>query len=122
MPRVIHFEIIADDADRTVKFYETVFGWKIDKWDGPIDYWLITTGDSETPGIDGAFGMRQSAEDTTVNTIDVESVDETVKKIEKNGGEIVRPKSPVPGVGYMAYFKDSEGNLWGIMENDPTAK
>ncbi|MHA2222855.1 MAG: VOC family protein, partial [Candidatus Thorarchaeota archaeon] len=84
MGRVIHFEIIADDADRTIKFYESVFGWKVQKWDGPIDYWLITTGDEKEPGIDGAFGMRQSKEDTTVNSIDIKSVDETVKKIEEN--------------------------------------
>ncbi|MHA1950339.1 MAG: VOC family protein [Candidatus Thorarchaeota archaeon] len=122
MGRVIHFEIIADDADRTIKFYESVFGWKVQKWDGPIDYWLITTGDEKEPGIDGAFGMRQSKEDTTVNSIDIKSVDETVKKIEENGGEIVRPKMAVPGVGYMIYFKDTEGNLWGAMESDTSAK
>lgn len=122
MGRVIHFEIVADDAERTVKFYENVFGWKVQKWDGPMDYWFLMTGDENEPGIDGAFGMRQSKDDITVNTIDVESVDETTKLIEKNGGEIVRPKGAVPGVGWLAYFKDSEGNLWGIMQNDPNAK
>ncbi len=122
MGRVIHFEIVADDAERTIKFYENVFGWTVQKWDGPIDYWLITTGDEKEPGIDGAFGMRQSGDDVTVNTIGVLSVDESIKKIEQNGGTIIRPKQSVPGVGYMIYFKDSEGNLWGAMENDPSAK
>ncbi|MFW9786504.1 MAG: VOC family protein [Candidatus Thorarchaeota archaeon] len=122
MPRVVHFEIVADDAERTIKFYENTFGWKIEKWDGPMDYWLIMTGDPETPGIDGGLGLRQSDEDTTVNTIDVESIDETVKKIEKNGGEIVRPKGAVPGVGWLIYFKDTEGNLWGAMQSDTSAK
>lgn len=122
MGRVVHFEIVADDADRISKFYETVFGWTVQKWDGPIDYWFLMTGDEKEPGIDGAFGMRQSDDDIVVNTIDVSSVDETVKKIEENGGEIVRPKSVIPGVGYLAYFKDTEGNLWGIMQSDSDAK
>ncbi|MFX1605064.1 MAG: VOC family protein [Promethearchaeota archaeon] len=122
MPRVVHFEIIADHAERAIKFYENAFGWKIEKWDGPMDYWLIMTGDPETSGIDGGMGLRQSDEDTTVNTIDVESVDETVKKIEENGGEIVRHKSAVPGVGWLIYFKDTEGNLWGAMESDTSVK
>ena len=73
------------------------------------------TCDEKEPGFDGAFGLRQSKVDVSVNTIDVSSVDETVKKIEENGGEIVRSKQTLPGVGYLAYFKDTEGNLWGIM-------
>ena len=122
MGRVVHFEIVADDAERISKFYETVFGWKVQKWDGPIDYWFLMTGDEKEPGIDGAFGMRQSKDDLAVNTIDVDSVDETIEKIKKSGGEIVRPKQAIPGVGYLAYFKDTEGNLWGIMQSDTDAK
>ena len=122
MGRVVHFEIVADDAERISKFYETVFSWKVQKWDGPIDYWFLMTGDEKEPGIDGAFGMRQNGDDAVVNTIDVSSVDETVKLIEANGGEIVRSKQVVPGVGYLAYFKDTEGNLWGIMQSDTNAK
>ncbi|NHI88055.1 MAG: VOC family protein [Candidatus Thorarchaeota archaeon] len=122
MGRVVHFEIVADDADRISNFYKTVFGWKVQKWDGPTDYWFLTTGDEKESGIDGAFGIRQSEDDAVVNTIDVSSIDETVKQIEENGGLIVRPKSVIPGVGYLAYFKDTEGNLWGIMQSDANAK
>ncbi|MFW9925574.1 MAG: VOC family protein [Candidatus Thorarchaeota archaeon] len=122
MPRVVHFEIVADDADRISKFYETVFGWKVQKWDGPIDYWFLMTGDEKESGIDGAFGMRQSDDDVLVNTIDVPSVDEAVKKIEENGRQIIRPKQTIPGVGHVAYFKDTEGNLWGIMESNTSAR
>lgn len=122
MGRVIHFEIVADDAERISKFYEAVFGWEVQKWDGPIDYWFLMTGDENEQGINGAFGMRQSEDDIPVNTIDVESVDDAVKKIEANGGVIVRPKQAIPGVGYLAYFKDTEGNLWGIMQSDSDGK
>ncbi|MHA2163755.1 MAG: VOC family protein [Candidatus Thorarchaeota archaeon] len=122
MPRVIHFELVSDDPERTKKFYEEIFGWKVEKWDGPVDYWLITTGDESEPGINGAFGRRQSPEDSVVNTIGVPDADEYIKKIEANGGKIIRPKSAVPGVGWMAYCEDTEGNLFGIMQNDPNAK
>ncbi|MFW9801312.1 MAG: VOC family protein [Candidatus Thorarchaeota archaeon] len=122
MGRVVHFEIVADDAERISKFYENVFNWKVQKWEGPMDYWFLMTGDEKEPGIDGAFGMRQSPDDAVVNTIDVDDVDKYVKLVEENGGEIIRPKQVIPGVGYLAYFKDTEGNLWGMMKDDPEAK
>jgi hypothetical protein len=122
MPRVVHFELDAEKPERAIKFYEKVFGWKIEKWKGPIEYWLITTGKEDEPGIDGGLSRRTEAEPSIVNTVDVSSVDEYVKKVESNGGSIVRPKMAVPGVGWMAYFKDPEGNLFGMMEEDSSAQ
>ena len=89
---------------------------------GPIEYWLITTGEKDEPGIDGGLSKRTDSEPSTVNTIDVPSVDQYIKKVESNGGSLVRLKMAVPGVGWMAYFKDPEGNMFGIMEEDTTAK
>ena len=120
MPRVIHFEINADNPDRAVRFYSQVFGWKIEKWSGPVDYWLVYTG--QGAGIDGGLMERMSPSATTINTIDVPSVDEFLSKIENNGGEVVMPKRAVPGVGYMAYCKDTEGNIFGIMQTDNSAR
>jgi predicted enzyme related to lactoylglutathione lyase len=105
MNRVSHFEINADDPDRAVKFYSEVFGWEIKKWDGPVDYWLITTG-SEEPGINGGIAHRRDKE-TTVVSVDVPSVDEFVAKIEAAGGTVLQPKTSVKGVGYMAYCSDT---------------
>jgi len=122
MPRVVHFEIDAKKPEKAIAFYEKVFGWKIEKWKGPIDYWLIMTGKEKDPGIDGGLSKRTEAEPSTVNTIDVPSVDKYVKKIVESGGKIIRPKMAVPGVGWMAYFKDPEGNTWGIMESDESAR
>jgi len=122
MPRVVHFEIDAEKPERAIEFYRAVFGWKVEKWKGPIEYWLITTGKEDEPGIDGGLSGRTDKEPSTVNTIDVPSVDEYIKKVKAKGASIVRPKQAVPGVGYMAYFKDSEGNIWGMMESDETAK
>ena len=121
MPRVVHFEIPADDPERAVKFYEEVFGWKIDRWEGPVDYWLISTGEEGEPGIDGAI-MPREEQKTTVNTIDVPSYEEFAKKVEEAGGKVVTPKMAIPSVGYHSYCIDSEGNVFGIMQSDPEAK
>ncbi len=121
MPRVVHFEIDAQKPESAVKFYEKVFGWKIEKWKGPVEYWLITTGKKSEPGIDGGLARRTEINASTVNTIGVTSVDEYAKKIESNDGSIIRPKMAIPGVGWMAYFKDPEGNVWGMMESDESA-
>ena len=122
MPRVVHFEIEAERPEQIIKFYEQIFGWKVEKWDGPIEYWLITTGPENEPGIDGGLSRISDGEPSTVNTIEVPSVDEYIKKVESNGGSIVRPKMAVPGVGWMAYFKDPDGNMFGMMEKDESAK
>ena len=122
MPRVVHFEIDAVKPERLVAFYEKIFGWKIEKWEGPVEYWLITTGKDNQPGINGGLSKRTESQPTMVNTIDVPSLDEFVKKVEKNGGKIVVPKHAIPGVGYIAYFEDPEGNMFGMMQDDPSAR
>jgi hypothetical protein len=116
----VHFEINAKKPEKLTKFYEQVFSWKFEKWEGPMDYWLIMTGEDE-PGIDGGLARRQNGV-STVNTIGVSSIDEYVKKITENNGTIIVPKTAIPGVGWTAYFKDLEGNYFGLMEEDPSAQ
>ena len=120
--RVVHFEINADDPGRAATFYRDVFGWKIEKWGGPVEYWIITTGPDDQPGIDGGLQKRQDPRAATVNTIEVPSIDDFVKKITENGGSVVTPKMAIQGVGYMAYCLDTEGNAFGIMQPDTNAK
>ena len=120
MPRVVHFEVAADDPERATKFYQDVFGWKIDKWDGPEDYWLVTTGEPGTVGIDGGI-MRRRHGEAVINTVDVESLDDAVAKVTSSGGSVVAPKMAVPGIGYMAYCQDTEGNTFGMMQGDESA-
>jgi uncharacterized protein len=125
MGRVIHFEIHADNTARAVGFYTKVFGWKISKWDGPAEYWLITTGDDSNPGINGAIMKRQTAPPTGSEaitsytcTIHVDTIDDAIKKVTTHGGTIVLHKQPVPGVGYLAYARDTEGNVFGMMSSE----
>jgi predicted enzyme related to lactoylglutathione lyase len=123
VPRPIHFEIPAENPQRAIDFYTTVFGWKFTKWDGgPMDYWMIVTGQSPEPGIDGGLMRRQDPHQPCVNTVGVEDVDRTVETVLSNGGSMALPKMAVPGVGWLAYCKDTEGHIFGIMQTDPHAK
>ncbi len=122
MPRVVHFEIAAENPERAVKFYSEVFSWKIEKWAGPVDYRLITTGSDDEPGINGAIMKRENPQATVTNTIEVPSADDFLSRVVAKGGKVVAPKMPVPGVGYAAYFQDTEGNVFGLMQPDTSAE
>jgi predicted enzyme related to lactoylglutathione lyase len=121
MPRVIHFELCADDPERAVQFYQKVFGWKINKWEGPQDYWLVSTGDPSAPGIDGAIMRRDPSMPGVINTLDVVALDDALAMVTSSGGTVVAPRMTIPGVGYFAYCQDTEGNTFGMMQNDPAA-
>jgi predicted enzyme related to lactoylglutathione lyase len=122
MRRIIHFDIPADDPKRAQKFYTEIFGWTFDKWNGPMEYWMVKTGDAKQPGIDGGLTKRMPGQAGMTNTIDVPSIDEYTKKIQANGGKILGPKMPIPSVGYFAQCMDTEGNIFGIIQMDQNAK
>ncbi|OPX89680.1 MAG: Glyoxalase-like domain protein [Pelotomaculum sp. PtaB.Bin104] len=115
MPRVIHFELNADQPERAVQFYRDVFNWQITKTDGPEDYWLIDTGE-EQQGINGAITKRMNPEATTVNTINVADLEASMGKIRQAGGKVLTEKMVIPGVGSFAYCQDTEGNTFGIIQ------
>jgi predicted enzyme related to lactoylglutathione lyase len=121
MPRPIHFEIPAEKPERAIRFYEGVFGWKFEKWNGPMDYWIIRTG-TDGPGIDGGLMPRRDPAQPCVNTIGVENLDATLGVVAASGGICVLPKMAVPGVGWLAYCKDTEGHIFGLMQADSSAK
>lgn len=129
MPRVIHFEIQVENPERAVRFYQNAFGWKFDKWEGPEEYWLITTCPNDQPGINGGLMKRRGpgpqqnqAVNSFVCTIGVENLDSALATATKHGGTMVVPKMPVPGVGWLSYFKDPEGNIFGLFQDDASAK
>lgn len=121
MSRVTHFEIPADDPDRAIRFYQEVFGWRIEKWDGPIEYWLVMTGPEDEPGIDGGLTRREDPAIGIENIIDVQDLDTSLGAVTAQGGEVIRPRMAVPGVGWIAYITDTEGNIFGLMQQDPNA-
>lgn len=122
MPRVIHFEISADDPERALKFYADVFGWQFKKWEGSKPYWLVTTGPDSEPGINGGMFVRQGPMTGHVNTVGVDSIDEAVQKVISAGGEVALAKMAIPGVGWLAYCKDTEGSIFGLHQMDPNAR
>jgi predicted enzyme related to lactoylglutathione lyase len=110
-----------EDPARLIPFYEGIFGWKFTRWEGPMDYWLVTTGPDTEPGINGGLSRRQK-DSTILNTIMVRDLEAALKKIESAGGRVEQPKGPIPGVGWYAQFRDPQGNTFGLMQNDPAAR
>jgi len=126
MPRVVHFEIHAANPERAINFYQTLFHWSFQKWEGAMPYWLVITGPDGTPGINGGMVQRQGEIDgqaviAYVCTVDVASLDDSLATATANGATIAVPKMPVPGVGWLAYCKDTEGNIFGMMQADEKA-
>lgn len=125
MNKVTHFEFPWDDKQRAKKFYETVFGWKPFEWEqfgytswqtGPIDGKMQPT---ESGFINGGSSKRDPQMPYPMFYVDVENIDETLKHIVENGGVVVREKTPLGeggAMGYLAWFKDSEGNILGLSQ------
>lgn len=128
MSRVVHFEIHAKDQDKLQKFYHEVFGWEIQDMGPQMDnYRIITTGKDEPgakwAGINGGMNPRQGESpkgnepvNAFVCVISVENIDDILKKIEAAGGAVATDKMDVPGVGSLAYRKDPDGNLFGVLQ------
>jgi len=120
---IVHFEIPADDVEKLRKFYSELFGWKVEKMPGPMDYWTIETvpvdekGMPIRHGVNGGMMKRQQPEHKPVNYIAVESVDEYAKKIKTLGGKVLVPKMEIPGIGWWALALDPEGNQFAIFES-----
>jgi uncharacterized protein len=136
MNRVIHFEVYAADPERAARFYREAFGWEIMEWVIPgvalpdeHRYWIVTTGPDAEPGINGGIVIRRGglpsggqSVSAFVCTIGVESVDDSVTRALAAGAVPAVPKMPIPGVGWLAYCIDTEGNLFGLMQDDAQAK
>ena len=123
MGRVVHFEIHAADPDRAERFYKRVFAWEITRWEGaPVDYRLITTGPDGEPGINGAIVQRRGTIDgqavtAFVCTVSVDDLAAVQAAVPVAGGEQVVERQELENVGSFAYFKDTEGNIFGAMQS-----
>ena len=118
--RPVHFELPVEDQARAAAFYAKVFGWDIQQWEG-APYWLATTGPDTEAGINGALGQKSEDFAVPVFVIEVPNIDAAMLMVVEAGATIVHPKRPVPGVGYSAYFEDTEGNRMGLLETDELA-
>ena len=127
MSRAVHFEIHASNPQQLIDFYTSVLGWSFNKWEGG-DYWMIHTGPDEQPGINGGLMPRRgpvpeamAAVNAFVITVDVEDLDAAMAKATGAGGLVALPRMAVPGIGWLGYLKDPDGNIFGMMQTDPGA-
>jgi len=131
----MYFEIQADEPQRAIQFYSTVFGWTFTEVPGlPVPYWLIRTvtdrpGEHE-PLVEGQGGLLQRPAKTPPPqcgtnafccSFEVKDFDETAQRIVQLGGIVALPKFPVPGKCWQGYFLDTEGNVFGTFEVDERA-
>ena len=128
MPTIVYFQIPSDDIERSKKFYNQLFGWKIDKSPDAntpteMENWTVTTTDDKgNNALAGGMSKRQTPQQQITNFIDVKSVDEYSSKAERLGGKVVVPKTAVPGMGYYAVCLDTENNSFGIFEPNENAR
>jgi predicted enzyme related to lactoylglutathione lyase len=113
---ICHFEVPADDVERAKRFYQGLFGWKIEPVEG--GYNIITVGE---PGPNGGMMQRQVPGQSITVYINVDSVHDYSKKVQALGGTVVIGKTAVPTMGYFAVFLDTEGNALALWEVNPQA-
>lgn len=117
---IARFSIQADDVQRARQFYQDAFGWSFEPW-GPPNFYLIETGQTPIPPVGGLLearyekvpGVRTTGFECTIG---VENIDEAMRKIEAAGGKLVMAKFQIPTVGSGAYYQDTEGNLFAVMQ------
>jgi uncharacterized protein len=126
MPNAImHFEIPADDVERAKRFYERVFGWKIEQYPMPPgqEYWGVTAKDSNDQGINGGLMKRNMPDQPFTNYVTVNSIDVMIPVVQSNGGRLALPKQEIGGgMGWIAAFLDPENNLIGLHQAGPNAQ
>lgn len=119
MPTIVHFDIASDDPQRAKSFYEALFGWKILSPGGMDDYFLIETEDGEgNRGPGGGLGQRGDPTQKITVYIGVDEIENYSKQVEALGGKMISPKMAVPGWGYLAICEDTEGNQFGLWQDN----
>jgi uncharacterized protein len=122
MDKVVHFEVPFDDGKRAKSFYKDTFGWEVNEWP-EFDYTGVRTvavdkkmTPMEPGAINGGMYKRDSKMPHPQIFRNVKDIDATLKKVKENGGEVVREKTPIKTMGFVANFKDSEGNILGLFQ------
>jgi predicted enzyme related to lactoylglutathione lyase len=118
MATIVHFDVSATNPDRVKKFYENLFGWKVEPLPGPMNYSLVETTDLKgNKSLGGGIAKREKTDQPgIVNFIGVKSIDESLVAVEKLGGKIIQPKQAVPGWGHLAVCLDTEDNRFGLFQ------
>ena len=112
--KLVHVEFPAEDTTRAKDFWTGLAGWQFQSWDGPIEYNMF----EGEPG--GAIYPRQAGETGPIIYFGTDDIDGTVQQIRGLGGS-AEDKQPIPGVGWYARCKDTEGNPFSLYQEDASA-
>lgn len=119
MPTIVHFDVPADDIKRAQAFYGSLFGWTFEKYGGPMEYYQIaTTAEDGSPGVAGGMGPRGEPGQQIMNYVGVPSVATYLEQVAQLGGTVLMPRTPIPGIGSLAICQDTEGNRFGLVDDD----
>ncbi len=122
MPTIVHFDIATDDPQRAKRFYESLFDWKMMGPPGMPDFYLIETEDLQGKrGVGGGLGRRGEPSQRITTYVGVDDIDAYAARVAALGGTVVHPKMTVPGWGYLATCVDTEGNTFGLWQDDKNA-
>lgn len=114
--RLVHFELPADDTARAREFYGSLFGWTFETWSGPVEYHQTPAGGEPS----GAIYPSQEGERGPVVYFDTDDIRASVQRVRDLGGSADDPQ-PIPGIGWFARCRDSEGNALNLYQADESA-
>lgn len=122
---VAHFAINADDLERARKFYAQAFGWRFEAWGPPGFFMIDAGGGSDKRPLGSLQGRRELVEGQRMTgfecTIAVPDIAAAEKRVLAAGGTIILPRTVIPTVGELFFFRDTEGNVAGAMQYDAKA-
>lgn len=117
MLRAAYFEIPVTDLARAVGFYRAVFGVDLEMTEIDGNEMALFPEVGEGGGANGALAKGETyvpSTDGTLVYLAVEHIDETLARVEGTGGEVLYPKTSIGELGFVAEFRDSEGNRVGL--------
>lgn len=121
MATVTHFEIYGEDPGKLAEFYREAFGWEVEQMPG-INYWRVQIGAGEGPALHGGLTSRAIPNlNGWMLFVNVTSLDETVERIFRLGGSVVRPKTAVPRTAWVTICADPAKNIFGVWQADAKA-
>lgn len=116
---VVHFEIIAKDADNARSFYADLFGWDFDT-NNPMNYGIVpreANTNSDGIGIAGGVGAGPEGYPGHVTFyIEVPDVKASLAKAESLGGSRVMGPEKIMDMIEIGLFNDPEGHLIGVVK------
>jgi predicted enzyme related to lactoylglutathione lyase len=112
--KIAHFEVPADDTSRATSFYSDLFGWQLQRMEGPVEYYMGDAGGT-------TVGLHSNADSGGIPGLfvyfDVDDIDDGISRVKQLGGQ-AEDRSPVPGMGWFSRCTDTEGNPFGLWQAD----